>query len=297
MGHFAKSLEAAVNLLARKREQTFRTKALYGKSTHHAAVKHGALQDVCIELLLRGNVSQEAAGECITRARGVAHFIQRQRRCVKRMAAKTECPLLKKDGRAIFAVLDHQRFGAESKNFVGRAQQIVVFGKLAGLTIINDHDVNIADGMCQLLRRGFNPERMRIQAHKFRAAYLIAHLALQLRINITQKDVFRIAVAGGNLGLKFLEDVHLQIKQLAIVGILSVLARPVEGLTSGMLDARDINPMFMENIFMLLAEVLAHNCNYAYLGKVTRRKREEGRRPAQAGANFAVRTLDVIESD
>ena len=129
----------------------------------------------------------------------------------------------------------------------------------------------------QLLRRGLDPKRVRIQTDKFRVPHLAPHFTLQLRVDVAQKNVFRIAVAGGNFRLKLLEDIHLQIMHLAIVGILPIFARPVKCLARGVLDSGDIDAMFAENLFVLFAKVLAHNRNYTNLGKVARRKRKKCR--------------------
>src|SRR5579859_2029397 len=184
MGHLTEELKAGINFLAGKRKQALCAEALHGKAAHHASVEHSALEDIGRDFSLRGNVSQEAAGERVPGAGGVAHFIQRQRRDAKRMSAKTECSLLKKDSRAIFAMLDDQGLRPERENLVRRTQQVVVFSKLAGFAIVDDHDVNIADGLRKLLWRGINPKWMCIQTHEFRAVHLLPHFALQPGINV-----------------------------------------------------------------------------------------------------------------
>ena len=120
------------------------------------------------------------------------------------MPAHPEGMVAKENRRAILAVLDHQRPWPFVEDPAGSAQQVVLAGKLPRLAIVDDHHIHAADGLRKLLRRGFDPKRMRIQSHQPRRfAHFFVNLGLQPGMDVAQKDVLRIQVAGRNLWLEF----------------------------------------------------------------------------------------------
>src|ERR1700722_9528195 len=76
----AKKLEALFDLVAREMLQALGAKALDGERAHDAAVEHCLFKDLRRQLFLRGDVSEEAAGEAVARPCRINHFGKRQRR-------------------------------------------------------------------------------------------------------------------------------------------------------------------------------------------------------------------------
>src|SRR5215472_18446737 len=105
----AEDLVTFLDLLARQLLQPFGAKSLDGKRAHHAAIEHGAFEDVARELVLRGDVAHEAAGKAVAGTRGIDHGLDRQGGRAEGMPPDSECAFFKEDGGAVFSVLDHQR--------------------------------------------------------------------------------------------------------------------------------------------------------------------------------------------
>ena len=80
MRKLAKEGETLIDLLSRERLHLFRTEALHREGAHHAAIEHGMFETLQRDLWLGGKKPEESAGEGIASARGIHHFIQRQRR-------------------------------------------------------------------------------------------------------------------------------------------------------------------------------------------------------------------------
>src|SRR5262249_52961852 len=104
MREFAESVVTLFNLLPREFLEAFGAKSFPGERTHHATVKHGALENIACKLTARCNVAHKASREGVTRARGVDNGLQRQSWRPKRMAADPECIFAEEDGGAVLAV-------------------------------------------------------------------------------------------------------------------------------------------------------------------------------------------------
>src|SRR5262249_43832619 len=119
----AEDLVTLFDLLARELLQALGAESFDGKRTHHAAVEHGALEDVAGELVLRSDVAHEAAGKAVARAGGVDYALDRQRGRTEGMPSDSERAFLKEDGGAVFPVLDHQRLWPHLQHFLRSASQ------------------------------------------------------------------------------------------------------------------------------------------------------------------------------
>ena len=234
---FAEDLEAGFDLLAGQVGQALGPEAFDGERSHHAAVEHGALEHLAVQLALRSDVSHEASGEGIAGAGGIAHLLDRQSGSAEGMAADAERALAEKDGRAVFAVLHHQPARPAGQNFIGGARQAGIAGQHFGLGIVDQQHVDELQRLRQFLRLAVDPVIHGVAAHQPRVAHLPPHPGLQQGIDVGEEEKVGVEKFLRDLRVEILEDVQLGEVGLGFVEVLSVLSRPEERFAAGMLDA------------------------------------------------------------
>src|SRR5215469_15109733 len=139
---FAEDLEALVDLFAGERLQTLRAEALDGERSHDSAIEEGTLQDLTIQLFLRGQVAHEAASEGVSSAGGIFHFVDRERGCAERMTSDAECTLSEEDGRTVFTVLDDQGLRSHREDSLRSARQVGFVRQHLSLAVVDQKDID-----------------------------------------------------------------------------------------------------------------------------------------------------------
>src|SRR5271169_2827482 len=109
MGQFAKDLEAGIDFFASQMLQPLGAEALDGERSHDSSIEQGALQNLAVQVLLRGEVAHESARERIARTGWVFHFFDGQGGSPEGMMSDSERSFAKENCGAIFPVLDDQR--------------------------------------------------------------------------------------------------------------------------------------------------------------------------------------------
>ena len=84
-------------------------------------------------------ISEETAGEGVARAGGIEHILEQ-------VSGHDEVPFGAKQDGAIFSALDDYRPRAHLEDRLGRAAQVVLAGKLAGFTVVDQQEVPVLDG-------------------------------------------------------------------------------------------------------------------------------------------------------
>src|SRR6185436_18480976 len=101
-------------------------------------------------------------------------------------------------------------------------------------------------------------------------AHLFAHLALQLRLDVAEKDHPRALRLFGELRLEVCEDVELRVERVRSVEVEVVASAPEEGLA--LFDAFEVvrvDPALLEDPHLLRAEVAADDADDAHVRKET----------------------------
>ena len=105
-------------------------------------------------------------------------------------------------------------------------------GQLAGLGVVDEEQVDPAQHLEQgLLLRG-DPEVHGVGRHDPRRPHLVEHGELQLRVDVAEEDVARVAEGLGQLGAEVGEDVELGVEGVGLVQVELVAPRPAEGPTA-----------------------------------------------------------------
>jgi hypothetical protein len=116
--------------------------------------------------------------------------------------------------------------------------------------------------------RGLDPQVHRVQADDARIRALLAHLALQVGLDVGQEDHVRRPGRPRQLGLPVGEHVELRVVGVAGVEVVLVLARPEEGLAArDVLDVVDVDAARAQHVVLGLAEVVAHRAHHTHVGE------------------------------
>src|SRR5206468_1286105 len=146
------------------------------------------------------------------------------------------------------------------------------------------------------LRQTFaNPVIHGVANHQPHAPNLIQHLHLHDRVDISQKNVLRIAVAIRQLRHKTRKDVQVQLQGVAHVDVLVISPAPVKSIAPFALDSFEIDPALGKKLEVLLGKILTDDPDDTNRSKKTRRQREVGSRTAQDPLCGAEGSFDGIE--
>src|SRR5207244_7364683 len=167
MSEFAEDLEAGVNLVACQRLQALGTETLDGEGSHDPAVEESALDDLAIQLWLRGDVSHEPAGKRVAGAGWVFHFFNWQCGCAEGMSADPNGPFAEENRGTVFTMFDNQRLRAEGKHFAGCAGQAGFLGQHLRLAVVDQKDIHQTQGFSEFGIGALNPEIHGVAASQF----------------------------------------------------------------------------------------------------------------------------------
>ena len=104
------------------------------------------------------------------------------------MAAYAECAFAKKNGRTIFAVLDHQRLRSQSQHLLRGSRQVRLPTQRFGFGIVDQQHIHHLQGFEQFLARAVDPVIHGVAAGQAHAFHIPSHRRLQIRMNIGQKQ-------------------------------------------------------------------------------------------------------------
>jgi hypothetical protein len=175
---------------------------------------------------------------------------------------------------------------------VGLARQ------LAQLGVVEDHAVALLDRAHERVPRDVDPQVHRVERHEARVWELAANLALQIGLDVGEKQDIARARALGELRREALEHPELRVERLARVQIPAVLALPEEGLAaSDPLHVGHVDVASAHHLELLLAEVLAHRSHHAHVVEERRGQGEVHRRAAEHPLALAEGSPDGVVGD
>src|SRR5712664_2120921 len=153
------------------------------KAPQHRAEDHGAAQRSVTLIPTTRQVAHEAAGEAVACAGGIVRLFEWKRR-------HAEDPALVHHHGPVLSALHDQRRRSHLENVLGRSQQIMFAGKLAGLRIIDHQDVDVFQRLPQFRIRALDPIVHGIQRRDFWALLdLEKHIPLQVRRDVGEEYV------------------------------------------------------------------------------------------------------------
>ena len=134
-----------------------------------------------------------------------------------------------------------------------------------------------------------------VAADELRVLHGVAHSGLQHRVDVGEKEEFRVVILGRNRGFESFENVQLGAESFSFVDVLAVLASPVKGLPFRVLDATRVDAALVHHGFVFRGEVLTHDGHHAHVGKIAGGEREVSSRAAQDFLALAVGSFQGIE--
>ena len=101
----------------------------------------------------------------------------------------------------------------------------------------------------------------------------------------------------GDLRPEGREDAEARLERLPRVQVVRVAAGPEEALSRALLDAREIDTAFPEEVELSQRVVLAHDADDLHLPEEGRRRAEEDRGPPEHSLGAAEGRLDAVQRD
>ena len=211
--------------------------------------------------------------------------------------AAAKFAIAEENGRAILAMLDHQRARAHLHHLARSARQAVVAGQHLGLAIVDQQHVHALQHLVEIRAVPTNPVIHGVAADQLYLLHGIADAGLQHGIDVGQKQKIGIVILVRDRRLKRFEHIQLGVQRLGFVDILAVFAGPVEGLALRVLDAARVYAALVHHGFVVGREVLADYCDHTHVGEIAGAQRKICGRAAQDLLALAIRGFQGIECD
>src|SRR5208282_1599418 len=133
----------------------------------------------------------------------------------------------------------------------GGAEEVVFAGELARFGIVDHENVDVLEGFAQLGVGALDPVVHGVHGGEFGSAVdLVEDVALEIRGDVGEEDVFGIAIFFGEARLEFGEDVKVGGKGDALVQVFGVAAGPEETFARGALEAFEVDGSPTEDGFV-----------------------------------------------
>ena len=137
---------------------------------------------------MSGEKADEAAGEGVAGAGRVGDALER-------IGRQREEALLGEERRAVLALLDHDHARAPLADAPGGAAQVRLAGQLANLGVVEQHRVDQLDRLDERVARRSRSSSSSSRARRRRPRALLAHLPLQVGLDVGQEERLRGARA------------------------------------------------------------------------------------------------------
>src|ERR1700682_4699673 len=175
------------------------------------------------DVLARGEIAEEPAGERIAGAGRIEDVLQRIRRSGEDGVGRDHHD-------PVLSSLDDERLRPERKDLSAALHEVRLFRELPYFGLVDDHEIDFTDDPGERLLRGGDPEIHRVERHEPRTAALFEHIHLQLRLDVGEEEDVRRTMLLREEGTEAGEDVELCVAGLRHVQIEAVLAAPEERL-------------------------------------------------------------------
>ncbi len=233
-------------------------------------------------------IAHKTAGKTVPGAGRVKDDLQR-------IGRRREDRLFIEHQHPVFAALDDQGLRTVRQNHFRGLDQIRLPRQLAGLAVVDDHDIHQRERLFQIVPFSFDPEVHRVAGHQPGALHLAQHLLLKHRINVPEKDHLGGLIRRGKNGLEGLEHVQLGLQRMRFVELKAVFAPPPECFPIEGLKPGQVNLPRLKKPEMLLRKIPADHGNQLDFRKITGGRREIGGRAAQDVPGFAERRFNRVQ--
>ena len=235
-------------------------------------------------------LAHEAAGEGVTGTRRVEDLFERKRRHGEhRVGGELNHPVL--------AALDEHPLRTHRQQPPRRLDDVALAAQQPRLFVVDDQNADAPEQLLQRAARLADPMVHRVAPDDAGRRQLVEHHGLQLRIDVGQEDVLRIAMTRRQLRLEIGEDVELQVQRVALVHVLVIAPGPRAGEPAAPLQAGQIDAALREELDLVLRKVLADRRHHLHRREEARGHRKVGRRATQGAIDFAMRGFDGIKED
>jgi hypothetical protein len=176
--------------------------------------------------------------------------------------------------------------------------QVRLARELTGLRVVDDDDVDLAHGVPHPFGHGVDPVVHRVERDQLRARDLLAHLDLQVRLDVAEEDEARRPRRIGELRLEVGEDVELRVERVRGVEIEVVAPAPEEGAAGGDdFQIVRVDLVLAEDAELVSPEVAADDADDPHVREEARREREVRGRAAEHPLALAERGFHRVERD
>jgi hypothetical protein len=292
-GDVAEAVDPRVDLGRREPGDPVGAELLDVERGQRRPVRHRLSQHVVGQAVLHMpcNIAQEPARERVTRARGIDHGLERERR-------EREVGVGRDHHRAVLALLGDDDARPQELHVARGRDQVRPAGELAQLGVVQEHAVDAPDHLHELVARARDPEVHRVERDEAGRGAALAHGKLERRLDVRQEEHVAGLGGGRELGLEVGEHAELGGVGVALVQVPAVLAVPEEGAPArDALDVGDVRAARAQHVDLLLAEVVSNRPHHGDRVEERRREREVGRGASEHALALAKRALDPIERD
>ena len=168
------------------------------------------------------------------------------------MMPDSERAFAEENGRAVLAMLDHQRLRPHGQHFLRGARQVAFrpASIFASVSLINSTSTSFSVSASSL-RRAVDPVIHGVAARQPHAVHLPPHRGLQRRVDIRQEQKLRVLILPSESWAEFSNTLSVGEVGLRFVEVLGVLAAPAERLPGRTLDAARIDAALLQYLFVL----------------------------------------------
>ena len=217
----------------------------------------------------------------------------------RRIGRQREVAVAREQRGAVLALLGDDDARAEVEHRVGGADEVRLVGELLELAVVEDHAVDDA-GSCACSDSWAMSIQRFIESIATKRALraLLAHLALEVGLDVGEEDD-----VGGRRGLRqrrleVLEDVEVRLQRVADVDVALVAPGPEERLAAGhVLDVVGDDAARVQRLVLGLAEVVADRPDHARVGEERGGEREVHRRAPSSRSRLPGLGLDGVKGD
>ena len=180
----------------------------------------------------------------------------------------------------------------------GRRLEVRLAREHAHLGVVEHHDVDARERLEERFARRLDPVVHRVETGDARVAALLAHAALEVRLDVREEHHRGVARGVRELRLEVGEDVELCLDRVRDLHVVVVAALPEEGpRAADALDVGRVDALGVEAVELVRAEVVAHDADHADVREHARRDREVRRGASEDALAAPERRLERVECD
>lgn len=262
---------------------------------HGEGGQNGAFEDPVGEsgegnFFLTGEVTGEAAGESVARARGIDNFF-------KRNGGGGKGSLGAREEAAVLSLFDGDVAGTPLAEPAGGAEEVGLIGELRCLGIVQNEQIDPGKKFEQAGASDIDPEVHGVGDDELGFSHLIEHEVLEVGGNVAEEDEGEFLLSGRKFRFKIGKNVELGRKGVPMVHIFFVAAVPAKSFAGGNLEPGEIDLPFLPNSAVVGGKIISHDADEADGGVKAGGESGEGGGAAEKIGAILVRGLNPIDAN